>query len=742
VEYVFPGWCSPGDQADLTRKLSASERLVGLALSFCDRDLPLRKGASGPPPPGRQVMPMAVYEEFGRALKTFRAAVHLASIGYGQAAHMLAAVVVQSSLIVIWAIEQGESVDAKAELHSLYRRQLDIEERRRIGVWKSLSAEDYLIGQERADAESQFGQDAMGLWTGHSSLAELIDELAAAEEDVFTSDKFRGFKVLATYADSLVTGTGLANQSYRTMISLSDERQAMAVNIGPGPEGCSDALHTATAALLPAIDDAVNHYAPDLADEVRRCGALLWRAWKDPAVLGTLADTDPCPCDKPGTLWADCHKWAQQLGTVQYVPLTDADLVNFTPYDPKDNQPLDFDFRSDPLDVPEGPLILTFTFKLPFTLGIEDSGQTDLILEGSWADPDDIAHFGKTPIVRLRQHNEPTDGIGFSLTRASNALQEFFGDLDESIKEVQFAPIPGAYEQWVTLETPSARLASEDPDDGAYAFHRALLSLNTFLTGLDLAVSDIRISSVSTTEIGPIVFLGAWTQDGHWARLGDLLMHPDSFPFPLKPESADAIKRQLAMAFNDMRGGRLFLVSALWSSRALRAFRYRGDYVDCIVSLQTAAESMMYDLLRGILVDLGKTSAQIASRVNKDLPFRSLLTRELPPLIGGDWNLEGNSPVAKYWRAIYLVRNRIVHEGESPTNREAEEAKQAFFDVREYVSRLLWQKNARFPRTLVAKVGVNGLGRRGWMSQRMRQQCEIFHNEARPFYWPRNVAGR
>src|SRR5260370_42433996 len=97
-------------------------------------------------------------------------------------------------------------------------------------------------------------------WTVHSSLAELIDELAAAEEDVFTSDRFRGFKVLASYADSLVTGTGLANQSYRTMISLSDERQAMAVNIGPGPEGCSDALHTATAALLPAIDDGCGSF--------------------------------------------------------------------------------------------------------------------------------------------------------------------------------------------------------------------------------------------------------------------------------------------------------------------------------------------------------------------------------------------------------------------------------------------------------------------------------------------------
>jgi hypothetical protein len=742
MEYVFPGWASPGDQADLTPKLAASERLAELALGLCERDLPLRNGAVGPPQPGTRVMPLAVYEEFGRAVKTFRACVHLASIGYGQSAHMLAAVVVQSSLIVIWAIEQGESVDRRADLHSRYRRQVDIEERRRAGIWRSLPSDDYLTGQERVDAEANFGPDAMGLWTGHSSLAELIDDLAAAEDNAFTSDKLRGFKIMAEYAASLITGTGVANQSYRVVTQLPDGRPAMQVNIGPGAEGCADALHTATSAFLPAIDTVVTHYARDLAEQVRRSNALLWRAWKDPGVLAALVDSDPCPCDNPGTLWGECHKWTQDLGTTQFVPITDADLVNFTPYNPKDHQPLDVDRPNDKLDVPEGPLILTFTFKLPFTLGLEDIGYHDLILAESWADPDDIANFGKVPRVRIRLHNEPTDGTELWPVRAANALRSFYTSLDNPPAEEQFAPIPGGYEQWVTLETPSGLLASEDAEDGSYAFHRSLRALNTFLTGLDLAVSDIRISSVSTREIGPVVFCGALPRDKNWVRVLDLFMHPDSFPFPLKLESLDSIKGQLASTFEDLRGGRPFLVSTLWHGRALRASTYRGDNVDCIVSLQTATESMMYDLLRGLLVDIGKTSAQIASRVNADLPFRSLLVKVLPPLIGGDWSLSGNSPVAKYWQSVYLVRNRIIHAGYSPGNRETEEAKDAFLDVREFISSLLWRNNARFPRTLVAKVGVNGLGRRGWMSERMRQQCEAFQNETYPFYWPKDIAGR
>jgi hypothetical protein len=286
-------------------------------------------------------------------------------------------------------------------------------------------------------------------------------------------------------------------------------------------------------------------------------------------------------------------------------------------------------------------------------------------------------------------------------------------------------------------------MESEDPEDGAYAFHRSVQALNVLLAGMELAMSDIRISTVSTKEVGAIVYCGALTPGGNdWERLGNLLMHPDRFPDFQEPVSLESLNRQLNGSLNDLYTGRPFLISVFWHNRARRAFSIRGDNADTIISLQTAVESMMYDLLRGLLVDIGKTDAHIKSRVGADTHFKSLLSKELPPLIGGDWSFSGKSTISAYWQSIYLVRNRIVHSGYSPTIRETEEAMEAYLDLREHINTLLWRRHKQYPRTLLAKIGENGLVRRGWMSEWMKQQCMTFLAEPQPFYWPRDVAGR
>ena len=147
---------------------------------------------------------MAVFEEFGKATKTFRACVQLASTGYGPQSLMLAAVALQSSLIVAWATEQGESVDRRADLHARYGSQVDLEERRALGLWKSLPKEDYLSEPEKHDAASLFGDSPVGLWTGHASIIELIDDLTSQAEDEFMRTKIQSLKVMATHAANLI----------------------------------------------------------------------------------------------------------------------------------------------------------------------------------------------------------------------------------------------------------------------------------------------------------------------------------------------------------------------------------------------------------------------------------------------------------------------------------------------------------------------------------------------------------
>jgi len=345
-------------------------------------------------------------------------------------------------------------------------------------------------------------------------------------------------------------------------------------------------------------------------------------------------------------------------------------------------------------------------------------------------------------LVRIRIHNEPTDGREFWPNLAATALEQFYGKVTDSTGEVIVVPFENTYEQWISLETPSARMKSEPAGDRAYAFHRALEAFNAFLTSMELAISDLRVSPVSTQQIGPVVFRGVFARDRKWVRLGDLLMHPDAYPFPVPVVPFTSIQRQFEGVFQDLSGGRPFMLANLWHGRALRALRVRGDMADAVVNLQTATESMMYDLLRAVRVDEGATSTEIASGLAGELQFRALVTRQIASRLGGNWSPNSGGAFGTYWSKLYLLRNRVVHGGYSPSGVEAETALDAFFAIREFISERLWHHSRAYPRALLAKVGSNGLVRRGWMTARMRSTCAKFLAEPLPFYWPRDLANR
>lgn len=258
-------------------------------------------------------MPQAVFEEFGRATKTFRACLLLASNGFGQAAQILATVVAESSLIVVWAVEQGIAADHLADLHARYGLQLQMQEWDAVGPSTAATRSQYLSDAERSEALSLFGPSAAGLWTGHAMLGDLVDDICEHETDPGVQQYLRRLKAEIARSENIGVGSGLAQRTHRVINDDTDGKQVMAINLGPGIENIPEALHLAGATFLSAVDAVVNSFQPDLAEQVRAAEAFAWRAWKDPDLLASLKDDDPCPCDKPGTLWGDCHKWTNEL---------------------------------------------------------------------------------------------------------------------------------------------------------------------------------------------------------------------------------------------------------------------------------------------------------------------------------------------------------------------------------------------------------------------------------------------
>ena len=80
-----------------------------------------------------------------------------------------------------------------------------------------------------------------------------------------------------------------------------------------------------------------------------------------------------------------------------------------------------------------------------------------------------------------------------------------------------------------------------------------------------------------------------------------------------------------------------------------------------------AAETLLYELWALLLRDTGMAEAEIDER-RTQMPFASLIKRELAQHLGGSWDLTDlGRPVGHYWANLYLLRNKITHGGYLPT---------------------------------------------------------------------------
>ena len=99
-------------------------------------------------------------------------------------------------------------------------------------------------------------------------------------------------------------------------------------------------------------------------------------------------------------------------------------------------------------------------------------------------------------------------------------------------------------------------------------------------------------------------------------------------------------------------------------------------------------------------------------------------------------------PVGRYWRDLYGLRNRIIHNGYLPHDGDAEQAESAFAGFDRFLDERLRTKARTYPRALLAKVGRSGLEDRGWATKAVKAFVAQADAEPLPFYLPRDIAGR
>jgi hypothetical protein len=100
-----------------------------------------------------------------------------------------------------------------------------------------------------------------------------------------------------------------------------------------------------------------------------------------------------------------------------------------------------------------GAFMYTFTFRLPFRMGISDNFGQDISRPAEYANAEDAQTFGKPPFVRLPLFNATLSDRKFSPVNVPAAVQHFYrAEYDVGPADDEVAP--HLYEQWVSLETP------------------------------------------------------------------------------------------------------------------------------------------------------------------------------------------------------------------------------------------------------------------------------------------------
>jgi hypothetical protein len=233
------------------------------------------------------------------------------------------------------------------------------------------------------------------------------------------------------------------------------------------------------------------------------------------------------------------------------------------------------------------------------------------------------------------------------------------------------------------------------------------------------------------------VVVGALQKEKKWRELMDMRIYFGGSHTGLLTTDKPFSEQQLNMGMQAIITNKPYLRTAIWRARAQRAVRQTGDAADAVISFQIAAESMLFDTYRMLLVDEGRSSTEISTALSGDIPFKSLLTRKLPEKLGGSWDVtRKESPIGEYWANLYLARNSIIHTGMQAHGGHAEVAQTAYWALRDYVEARLWAKRNTYPRTLYARIGKEQLAERGWLTASMRRIVDEIDKGPQPYYWP------
>jgi hypothetical protein len=158
---------------------------------------------------------------------------------------------------------------------------------------------------------------------------------------------------------------------------------------------------------------------------------------------------------------------------------------------------------------------------------------------------------------------------------------------------------------------------------------------------------------------------------------------------------------------------------ALYAERraASRRAMLSGQFSDAIIESAVAAEIIFDVVLGWALWESGTTTMDAATPLKR--PLMERLRSEMHPRLGGTWDLTNTPELSGWHSSIARLRNRIVHRGYRPSEREASEAVAAGDALASFLVARVTANVTKYPKMAISVLGAPGLKDRGLYSRRV-----------------------
>ncbi len=210
-------------------------------------------------------------------------------------------------------------------------------------------------------------------------------------------------------------------------------------------------------------------------------------------------------------------------------------------------------------------------------------------------------------------------------------------------------------------------------------------------------------------------------EDGYPGQVGMYIVSANTVRGYSIPKAMDS-EQESAFGYALAAGDRPFDMYVDLRRDATVAYHKYGNYRDAVLTAASASEVFLDSLLTCMLWEENCIPEQAAQVFHGAFAISDRVKKEFAGRLRGDWALVGSGVLAKWYKDVMVLRNRVIHGGHRPTLEEAGKSLQGMQELETYAGDRLADALVlkTYPRTAFYMLGYPGLRRRGAENRRFR----------------------